>query len=187
MQSLKAVRFNVVGTSSRGKSTVSKMISEKLSIPYIELDALFWGPGWSESSDEELFKSLSEKIAGDGWVLDGNYTRTIPIKWKNVEVVVWIDLPFIKTLFQAIKRAFLRSLKKEELWPNTDNRESFRKSFLSKDSIIIWTIKTYNKVKRQYEALMNEDKYSHIRFVRLQSLEEIDVFVKGLRESQNEL
>jgi len=38
----------------------------------------------------------------------GNYTRTIPIKWERVELVVWLDYSFPKTL--AFTRAIKRSI-----------------------------------------------------------------------------
>lgn len=115
------------------------------------MDAVFWGPNWSWSSDEELFAKLKNELSGDTWILDGNYTQTIPIKWENVQMVIWLDYPFQRTVFQAIKRTVQRSLTQEELWTDTGNKESFRKSFLSKDSIILWTIKTYRKVREKYE------------------------------------
>lgn len=162
-------RVNVVGTSGSGKSTVSRAIAQKLGYAYVELDALYWGKNWSEPSDEVLFERLRHAIDRDTWVLDGNYSRSIPIKWAKVTHVVWVDYPFALTLAQAVSRAFRRSLFKTELWPDTNNRESFRKSFLSRNSIIFWTVKTYRKNRAQYEALMRDPRYLHIEFIRLRS------------------
>ena len=74
------MRINVLGTSGSGKSTFSKKLADKLNVPYVQLDELFWKPNWTESSDEELFPKLEKAVSSDEWVLDGNYTRTIPIK-----------------------------------------------------------------------------------------------------------
>ena len=43
------MRINVVGTSGCGKSTVAKRIAERLNVPYIQLDELYWKPNWVES------------------------------------------------------------------------------------------------------------------------------------------
>jgi len=176
----KIARINVVGTSGSGKSTFCKELSKVLSIPHIEMDAVFWGKNWYWPSDEEFFTNLKNELSGDAWILDGNYTRTIPIKWENVQVVIWLDYSFKRTLLQAIKRAFLRSLTREELWANTGNKESFRKSFFSKDSIILWTIKTHKRVRKKYEKFMMNDAYSHIEFVRLRSPEETEEFLHNV-------
>ena len=173
----KIARINVVGTSGSGKSTFCKKLSKILSLPYIEMDAIFWGPNWYWPDDEEFFANLKNELSHDAWILDGNYTRTIPIKWENAQMVIWLDYSFTRTLLQAIKRAFLRSLTGEELWANTGNKESFRKSFFSKDSIILWTIKTHKKVRKKYEQFMVNEAYSYIEFVRLKSPEEAEGFL----------
>ncbi len=173
-------KINVVGTSGSGKSTFSKRLSQILEIPYIEMDQIFWGPNWYWPSDDEFFAKLKKELQRDQWVLDGNYTRTIPIKWENVDTVVWLDHSFTTTLFRAVKRAIHRSLSKEEIWESTGNRESFRKSFFSKDSIIWWTIKTHKQVRKKYEKCMIDPQFSHIKFVRLRSDLEVEKFLANL-------
>ena len=74
-------RINVVGTSSSGKTTFSKSLSAILGIDHIEMDQIFWGPNWYWPNDEEFFANLKENLKKkDAWILDGNYTRTIPVK-----------------------------------------------------------------------------------------------------------
>ncbi len=174
------MKINVVGTSGSGKSTVAKRISKKLDIPYIELDCVFWGPNWYCPPDAVFFGNLEKELNQADWVLDGNYTRTEHLKWQDVDFVVWVDLPFYLTFYQATTRAIKRASSKQELWPNTNNRESFKKSFFSKDSIIMWTVKTYTKNKRKYERYLSDDAFSHINFIRLKSRKEINRFVRDL-------
>ncbi|MEQ1665953.1 MAG: AAA family ATPase, partial [Bdellovibrionales bacterium] len=158
-------KINVVGTSGSGKSTFSKRLSQILNISYVEMDKVFWGPNWYWPTDEDFFGKLQNELRQDSWILDGNYTRTIPIKWEKVDTVIWLDYPFLTTLFRSIRRAFLRSLTQEELWEDTGNRESFNKSFFSKDSIILWMIKTHNQVRKKYESYLVDPKFSHIKFI----------------------
>ena len=173
------MKINVIGTSGSGKSTLAKQIAEKLAIPYIELDALFWGPDWTDTPDDEFFAKLSEKLAQDSWVLDGNYTRTTPIKWKDVDMVVWLDLSFPRTLFRASKRALTRLITQEELWSGTGNKESIKK-LLSKESIVLWTIKTYKKTRRKYLSMMADEQYAKITFVQLKTPEAAQEFLSTL-------
>lgn len=163
-------KINVVGASGSGKTTFSKSLSCILGFEHIEIDSVFWGPNWHHPSDEEFYSDLKQSLKNkDSWILDGNYTRTIPIKWENVELVIWLDYSFTRTLIQALIRAFMRSLTKKELWEGTGNRETFKKSFFSRDSIIFWTIRTHSKVRLKYERLMNDPEFSNITFVRLRS------------------
>ncbi|HFQ4858623.1 TPA: adenylate kinase, partial [Vibrio vulnificus] len=85
------------------------------------------------------------------------------------------------TLFQAVKRALTRIVTKQELWGKTGNVESFKKSFLSKDSIILWTLKTYKTNRIRYTELLNDPRYSHIKFVRVTSPKKARVFIDELR------
>lgn len=173
-------KINVVGTSGSGKSTVSKRLSKILNVPYIEMDKIFWGPNWYWPSDDEFFGKLKNSLQTERWVLDGNYTRTIPIKWESVDTVIWLDYPFLTTLIRALKRTFRRSLTQEELWQGTGNRESFKKSFFSKESIILWTIKTHGQVRKKYEGYIKDPKFSHINFIRLKNDLEVEVFLANL-------
>lgn len=169
-------RVNIIGTSGSGKSTFAKRLAERLSTKYIELDSLFWKKDWGMSNDEEFFTKIEKNLEPDSWVLDGNYTRVIPIKWKNVDTVIWIDFSFPVTLWQALSRALQRSFSKVELWKGTDNRESFRKLF-SSDSIVMWTLKTYFPNKKKNLKYFTDEDFKHINFVRLRSRKECESFL----------
>ncbi|MES2474305.1 MAG: adenylate kinase [Verrucomicrobiota bacterium] len=175
-------RINVVGSSGSGKSTFSKALASILEIPHIEMDALFWGPDWHWPSDDEFFGKLRTALSQDTWILDGNYSRTLTIKWENIDTVIWLDPSFGTTLFRSVKRAFRRSFTREELWEGTGNRESFRKSFFSKDSIILWAVTNFRSIRRNYARLSADEAYSHIRFVRLRTRSEIETFLEAVRK-----
>ncbi len=173
-------RINVIGTSGSGKSTFSNMLASKLKYPYLEMDAIFWKSNWQESSDEEFFANLTERLGDELWVLDGNYNRTAEIKWARADTIIWVDYSFSRTILQSVKRALIRIMTKQELWGKTGNVESFKKSFLSKDSIILWTLKTYKKNRVRYTELLNNPKYSHIEFVRVTSPKKAKAFINEL-------
>ncbi|AIA71584.1 adenylate kinase [Pectobacterium atrosepticum] len=174
------MRINIIGTSGSGKSTLARRLSVKLDTAYVEMDALFWLSDWQGRTDAEFFQRLEDALEPDSWVLDGNYNRTRDIKWRNVEVVIWVDYCFTRTLFQAVRRAYLRAWHKEELWSGTGNKEFFLRSFFSRDSIILWTIKTYSKNRKRYLADLANPLYRHIRFITLRSPRECETFLQHL-------
>ena len=95
---------------------------------------------------------------------------------------MWVDYSFLRTFFQSVRRALERIRSKEELWEGTGNRETFRNTFFSRDSLLVWLLRTYPKKKRQYSALMQDARYSHIRFIRIRSPRELRVIMEKLRE-----
>lgn len=182
MDFTKLNRINVIGTSGSGKSTLAKEISQILEIPYVEMDLLFWKPNWTESSDEEFLPKLEQNLSREKWVLDGNYQRTAKVKWKNVQTIIWVDYSKSRTFFQAIKRAMLRIIANKELWPNTNNHESFKQTFLSKKSILLWTYQTYDSNVKKYEALLNDSNFSHIQIIRIRSPREKKKFLNLIEQ-----
>jgi hypothetical protein len=56
-------RIAVVGDG--GKSTLARALSAKTGLPYIEMDALHWNPGWVESTANELTGTYCEDERGN--------------------------------------------------------------------------------------------------------------------------
>ncbi len=162
-------RINIVGTSGSGKSTLGRALASRINAPFFEMDALYWRANWQGVSDDELFADLTSITEQPAWVLDGNYNRTLPVKWANVDTVIWVDYSFIRTLYQATKRALIRVVSKQELWAGTGNRESFRRTFMSKESVLLWMINHHASNRIRYEKMMASDEYQHIRFIRVTS------------------
>lgn len=172
-------KINVVGTSGSGKSTLGKAIAQHFGYPFIELDALFWRPDWEGTPDAEFFPKVVAALDQECWVLDGNYTRTIPLKWKEVDTVIWIDLSLARTLYQVTRRTIGRLRSGTEIWPGTGNRQSLR-TFFSLDSVILWSLKGYFPTRAKYRRMMKDPQYKHIRFIHLKGPKAVRRFSQSL-------
>jgi adenylate kinase family enzyme len=167
----------VVGTTGSGKSTFCKSLNSKLDYKYFQLDQLYWKPNWCGSTDDEFFPKIEAIIKqNEKWIIDGNYGRSMGITWPKADTVIWIDYPFWLVFYQNFSRAIKRSVTREELWPNTGNRESILRMF-SKDSILRWLIKTYPTMKVRYSNAILDSNNSHINFHRLRSRKEVKKFI----------
>ncbi|WP_434641333.1 adenylate kinase [Klebsiella sp. I138] len=175
------MNINVVGTSGVGKSTLARRLAHTLAVPCIEMDRLYWRADWQGTPDEAFFAKVAVATEVPGWVLDGNYNRSRPVKWRNVDLVVWVDYGFCRTLRQAVCRAISRASRHQELWPGTGNCESFRRAFFSRDSIIWWTIKTWRNNRQRYQSDMADPAWQHIRFVRLRTQQQTEDFIRRLQ------
>ena len=157
-------RINVVGTTGSGKTTAAKMLAKRLGLRRIELDALFWKPNWDQTPDDEFLPAVDEATRGDRWVLDGNYSRTRSIVWPRVDTIIWLDYSFPRVFGQLLGRTIRRSFTREVLWEGC--RERFRKSVFSKDSILLWCLKTYWRRRRNYPRLFQQSEHGHITVLR---------------------
>jgi adenylate kinase family enzyme len=156
-----------VGSTGSGKTTFARELARRLGVLHIELDALHWDPGWVEAPLDVFRARVSEAVAAEGWVCDGNYSRVRDIVWSRVDTVVWLDYPFRVLAWRLLCRSVRRSAGSEELW--NGNRESWRRSFLSRDSVLLWLLRSYRRHRRDFDVAMSDPAYSSIRFVRLRS------------------
>ena len=44
----------IASASGNGKTTLGRELARRLSVEFVELDALVHGPNWTETSDDEL-------------------------------------------------------------------------------------------------------------------------------------
>ena len=166
-------RINVIGTAGSGKSTFSRALSAKLDLPHIEMDKLYWLPHWREPKFEDFASKILEVANEEYWILDGNYSRTTTIKWTRANAVFWLDFPFTTTLFRVLKRSLSRAVTQEEIWPATENRESFKRTFFSRRSIILWAASTHRRNRRKYTRLLQDPTYKKVQFFRLRNSNDI--------------
>ena len=125
-------RVVVVGGPGSGKSTVASTLAERLGGQHVELDELWWGPGWRPAERLEFRQRLSELLAVDKWIVDGNYIDEIAdLVWPTVDAVVWLDPPRHAAIRRAVLRSAGRAFRGTELW--NGNRESL--AVLSPNSI----------------------------------------------------
>ncbi|MBM0740061.1 AAA family ATPase [Phormidium sp. CLA17] len=160
-------RISVVGTTGSGKTTLAQQVAQHFQIPYIELDALYWEPNWTAPPPQVFRDRVTEALSRDCWVVDGNYSAVRNIVWSRAETIVFLDYSFWLIMGRLLRRTLRRSLKQEELW--NGNREDIRKSFFSQESILLWMLQTYQRNRKKYPVLFQQQEYAHLSVVHLQS------------------
>lgn len=165
------IRYVVVGTSGAGKSSLARTLSQIHRVPHIELDALHWDPGWTEVEPAVLCARVDQALAAPGWVVDGNYAMVRDRIWPRANLVIWLDLPLPVVLWRVVTRTLRRSWTGQTLW--NGNREDWRKSFLSRDSVILWALTTFSRRRAEYARLFVSAHERAPRMIRLRSSAEV--------------
>jgi adenylate kinase family enzyme len=142
-------RIAVYGPSGSGKTTLARRLSERLAVPYIELDALFHQPGWQPAPRDEFRAKVAAALVAnpDGWVVDGNYSSARDIVLAEADTAVWIRLPFWRVYPRLVTRTLRRAATRELLWGT--NRERWR-DVVGRDSMLVWGIRHW---RRHHEGM----------------------------------
>ena len=169
-------RVNVRGPSGSGKTTTSRRLAQKLGVPHIELDALYWGANWTEPSPEDFRARVEDAISGAeaGWVVDGSYDSKLRgLVLERADTVVFLDLSLRVCMQRLLRRTTRRVVRREQLW--SDNRETFRGAFLSRNSIFLWLLKTHRRAR---ETMMTRlAPHPHLDVIYLRSPREVEDFL----------
>lgn len=97
-------RVLVIGSGGAGKSTFAAQLGARTGLPVIHLDTQYWRAGWQESPREEWAARVDELLAGDAWIMDGNYSGTLERRLAACDTVVFLDLPRALCLWRVVAR-----------------------------------------------------------------------------------
>ena len=97
-------RILIIGCSGSGKNTLARKLGEKLKLPVVHLDRLWWTGNWENVTREEFDARLSEELEKPQWIIDGNYNRTMPQRLEKCDTVIYLDFNRFVCLWGAVKR-----------------------------------------------------------------------------------
>ena len=97
-------RIVIIGCGGAGKSTLARQLGEKLNIPVVHLDKLYWKPGWVEMPKDEFDEVHRREIAKEKWIMDGNFNRTMEERIAHCDTVIYLDFSRFACLRGVVKR-----------------------------------------------------------------------------------
>jgi adenylate kinase family enzyme len=160
----------VASAAGSGKTTLGRLLAERIGAPFIELDALRHGPDWTVASVEEMRAKMAPIVAKETWVTDGTYASLGALIAARTNLIVWLDLSPWVWLPRLLKRSARRLLFREELW--NGNRETLRGVFFERDGVIPHALRAYFRRRHQMAASL-----APYRYVRLRTVAEVDRFL----------
>ena len=159
----------VIRTTRSGKTTPAPPLAAILGVPHIELDALHWEPNWQEAPTDLFLARVQAAVAAEAWTADGKYHGGRDLVWGRADTLVWLDFPLYVILWRLSLRTARRIIWREELW--SGNRETLAAA-LSRDSILLWALHTYQRRRRETPLLLQQPAYRHLTVVHLRSPQE---------------
>ena len=83
----------VIGCPGAGKSTFSRLLHSKTGIPLYHLDMLYWNGDKTTVEKDVFLDRLSNVLAEDEWIIDGNYISTMELRLSLCDTVFFLDYP----------------------------------------------------------------------------------------------
>lgn len=153
-------RILIIGNAGAGKSTFAKQLSQKLQLPLVHLDKLFWRGDWEHLTREEFDTLLQAELEKPQWIIDGNFNRTIPHRLQYCDTVFFFDLPTL-TCLQGITGRVLSNYGKTREDMGGNCRE-----YLDRQKISLYRhVLTFNRQHRKdYYALLAQSNANVIVF-----------------------
>lgn len=162
-------RVMVVGSPGAEKGALARAIAERLRLPLIELESVYWRPGWTRPDAQTWRRQVAELAAREEWVMEGTFPSTLDLRVARADWFVYVDAPMLVCLSRKFKEMMRRDAgKRPEVAPGCPRRFDAR---LLK---FIWTFPT--STAHQISAIIARERRNRTIFI-LRSKREQDEFL----------
>lgn len=171
-------RILVAGSSGAGKSTMARALSDRLSVPYHEMDALYYaGPGWLVN--EDFAGQVAEIAASPAWIFDSlGHPEVRDLLWERADTVIWLDYPRPVVMRRVLRRSLRRTLLREPVL--NGNRETVGQWFRRDHPA--WSAWSQHASRRAEIRQRGRDpRFAPLRMIRFTSTYASAAWVSSLR------
>jgi adenylate kinase family enzyme len=168
-------RVVIVGVTGSGKSTLGREIAAEWDLPLIELDELYWQPGWQPRDPLEFRELIDRATSGERWVAAGNYSAVRDLIWPRADTWIWLDYGLWRSLTRLLRRTHARIVTG---MPVCNGNHETLAQVLSTDSIIVWFFRSYWRIRRNCRAALAQPPHSELRMIRFRHPRETEAWLR---------
>ncbi len=168
-------RICVIGINGAGKTTFARKMAQKLDLPLVHIDSLYWFDNWQATPRDVFLQKLQAETEKDEWIIDGNNLRSLPARLERADGVVWLDYPAIVGALGALRR-ILRNRGRSRPDMGGECVEKLDRRALD----FVRGILSFNRKNRPRIEEMLKNAPS-VRVYRLKSRREAEKFLQNLR------
>ncbi|PIS00324.1 MAG: hypothetical protein COT84_08225 [Chlamydiae bacterium CG10_big_fil_rev_8_21_14_0_10_35_9] len=166
------MKILVFGVPGSGKTHLANKISKTFDLPIFHIDKHFFEKGWVERDPELFLKDVRSFLKKDRWVIDGNGMRTLEMRYKEADIVIYCRLPKLTCLYRVLYR-----------WVSTLNRSKEDGPEGSTNSISWKLIKYLWNFTEKYQEQIKElqMKYPKTTLYEIHTKQEMNDFQKNYK------
>lgn len=167
-------RIVVLGCCGAGKSTLARRLGDISGLPVIHLDAHYWQPGWVETPETEWPAKVEELAAGSAWIIDGNYSSTLPVRLRRCDTAIFLDFPRYKCLWGVVRRrVYYRGRPRPDMGPGCP--EQLELEFLR----FVWH---WHRERRHRVVDLLESHKNQVEVVTLTNRRAVELFAGDFKD-----
>lgn len=167
-------RLMIFGMPGSGKSTFALRLSRLTGLPLFHLDKYFFTNHWQERDYEEFLQIQKEFVEQEFWIIDGNATRSLEMRFSRADIVLYFRFNRLLCLWRIFKRLYSKN-------PHISDRAEGCKEMVRFRLIrYLWGFN--NRVKTSIGQLRKT--YPEVRFEEVLNDRQADRFLKKWEEGR---
>lgn len=162
-------RILILGSPGSGKSTLARKLSERLAITVHHLDRMWWKPHWKHVTRWTFQRRINTVLKQPSWIIDGHYSRTLPIRLKFADAVIYLDFN-VETCLNGITSRRISAGTRPDMTSDCVEHD---------DPDFVEYVRRFPETKGQETKRLLVDFKGHIVF--LHTHEEVEAFLSTLQ------
>jgi len=164
-------KIHIIGSVGSGKSTLARKLSERLAIPYFELDNVVWqrtAHGDIRNPPEIRDKRLRQIVQSEAWIIEGVHYEWVEQGFRLADRIIYLDTPIYKRNYRVLKRYIIQKLGLE--------KGNYKQSLYMLKKMYHW-IHTYEEMDKP-EILARLEEYKD-KLIILKDNTEVEKVING--------